>query len=593
MPSSSLDLRIAAAQRRWMLVSFVRVLPWCVTISLVATAVAITAGKYTASWPAWSTLLGVAIGASLVVALGWSIATRPADLATAVELDKRCGLQERLSSALSTRSIAAHDPAQSPMAEAVYADAERAAARIDTKQAFPLMPPRRGAWSLVPAAIAVGIAIWFTPQITTNPAGETLDAAPTAQVQEHVKELARKLDERRKEAELMKLAETQRLLDKLREEALKLQSADKVDQKDALLQLSDMASELAERRKDVGAAQQLQKELSKLRSKKKGPADEFSEALSQGNYRDAAEKLEKLRKEVAARQLDPEKKKQLEQQLEQLQKQLEQMAEARKEIQKDLEQKARDAAEGAGKSGERKSSGSQGGDFDNPSGAPNPGERAGDDPAALAESLSQLAAENSELESLKNAFEQASQSMQAGDEAHAEKSLQSLQEQLEQLAQQAGESELLQKSLDDLAECKSGMCAGGKPGDAQQGQQGGKEQRPGAGQQGLAQGNGQQGRRPGGLQPGRGVGPGLGKESANTDVAGGFDSRVRGDVGAGPMRAVGPTDGPNAKGKVLDAIRRQADAIAGDSESQKLEHQSLDRSRRDQKKQYFDALRQP
>ena len=66
MPSSSLDLRIAAAQRRWMLVSFVRALPWCVTIALVATAVAITAGKYTASWPAWSTLLGVAIGTGLL-----------------------------------------------------------------------------------------------------------------------------------------------------------------------------------------------------------------------------------------------------------------------------------------------------------------------------------------------------------------------------------------------------------------------------------------------------------------------------------------------------------------------------------------------
>ncbi len=479
------------------------------------------------------------------------------------------------------------------MAEAVYADAERAAARIDAKQAFPLALPRRAAWPLVPAAIAVGLAIWFTPQITTNPAGETLEAAPAAHVQEHAKELAKKLEERRKEAELMKLAEAQRLLDKLREEALKLQSADKVDQKDALLQLSDMASELAERRKDVGAAQQLQKELSKLRSKKKGPADEFSEALSQGNYRGAADKLEQLRKELAAKQLAPEKKKQLEQQLQQLQKQLEQMADARKEMQKDLEQKARDAAEGAGKSGEQKNSGSQGGDFDNPSGAPNPGERAGDDPVALAESLSQLAAENSELEALKNAFEQASQNMQSGDEANAEKSLESLQEQLEQMAQQAGESELLQKSLDDLAECKSGMCAGGKPGDARQGQQGGKEQRPGAGQQGLAQGKGQQGQQPGGLQPGRGVGPGLGKDGANTDVAGGFDSRVRGDVGAGPMRAVGPTDGPNAKGKVLDTIRRQADAVAGNTETQKLEHQSLDRSRREQKKQYFDALRQP
>ncbi|MBA4016395.1 MAG: hypothetical protein C0483_04330 [Pirellula sp.] len=591
--SSSLDRRIAAAQRRWMLVRFVRALPWCATVSFLAAAAAIVAGKYMVSGPAWSTLLGAATGATLGAALVWSIATRPAHLQTAVELDKRCGLQERLSSALSTRAGAADNAAPSPMAEAVYLDAERAAERVDAKQAFPLTLPRRAAWPLVPAAIAVGLAIWFTPQITTNPAGETVEAAPTAQVQEHAKELVKKLEERRKEAELMKLAEAQRLLDKLREEALKLQSADKVGQKDALLQLSDMASELAERRKDVGAAQQLQKELSKLRSKKKGPADEFSEALSQGNYRGAADKLEQLRKELAAKQLDPEKKKQLEQQLEQLQKQLEQMADARKEMQKDLEQKARDAAEAPGKSGEQSNSGKQGGDANNPSGAPNPGERGGDDPVALAESLSQLAAENSELEALKNSFEQAAQSMQSGDDAGAEKSLESLQEQLEQMAQQAGESELLQKSLDDLAECKSGMCAGGKPGDAQQGQQGGKEQRPGAGQQGVAQGKSQQGRQPGGLQPGRGVGPGLGKESANTDGGGGFDSRVRGDVGAGPMRAVGPTDGPNAKGKVLDTIRRQADAVAGNTETQKLEHQALDRSRREQKKQYFDALRQP
>lgn len=606
---TNLHRQVSAVQRRLLLARFVRALPWAAGLSFLIAAVVILVGKYQPSWPAWSTVLGAATGLTLVAAALWARATRPAALEAAVAIDSRLGLQERVSSALAleARSSEIVEPKIRAVVEAVERDAEQAVARVDAAKAFPVAWPKRESWPVVPAAIAVGLALWFTPQITTTPAGEQAEAAMTAVVQEQAKELADKLEQRRKEAELMKLAEAQRLLDKLRDEALQLQSADKIAQKDALLKLSDMASELAERRKEVEAAQSLQKELSRLKSKKIGPADQFAESVSKGDYKSAAEQLQQLRKELEKKQLDPEKKQQLADQLQSLQKQLEEMAEARKEMQKELEQKAQEAAGAAkkdgGESGEQQDQqqGNAGDSGKQDAGQPG-GEQGGQpDLSSLAEQLSQMAAENNQLDALKDAFDKAAQGMQQQGQGDAEKSLDSLQQQLEQLSKMAGENELLQRGLDDLAQCKSGMCQGGDKGDAGgqgQGQEGGGQ----GGDQGLAkQGNGQgnqggqgqgQNGQQGGLMPGRGVGPGLGQEGTGI-AAGGFDSRVRGEVREGPLRVVGPADGPNAKGKVLDAIRKQADAVAAGGEAQKLENQPLDRSRREQKKQYFDSLRQP
>ena len=64
------------------------------------------------------------------------------------------------------------------------------------------------------------------------------------------------------------------------------------------------------------------------------------------------------------------------------------------------------------------------------------------------------------------------------------------------------------------------------------------------------------------------------------------------NTGDGPLRIVGPTDGPNAKGRALEAIREQAEALAEGADPQPVGNQPLDRSRRAQKRQYFDSLRQ-
>ncbi|MGC3969649.1 MAG: hypothetical protein QM775_20650 [Pirellulales bacterium] len=606
---TNLHRQVAAVQRRLLLARFVRALPWSAAAAFALAAVVILAGKYwqvwyQQAWPAWSTVLGAATGLTLVGAAAWRAShdlrrlLRPSNSTNAVACKSECPVRwrwkpERQPSTMPTRAMTA----------AIQSDAEHAVAKLDAGKAFPVAWPKREAWPVLPATIAVALAIWFTPQIKTTPAGEKVEAATTAVVQEEAKKLADKLEQRRKEAELMKLAEAQRLLDKLRDEARQLQSADNIDQKDALLKLSDMASELAERRKEVETAQILQKELSRLKSKKKGPADEFAEAMSKGDYKSAADQLQQLRKELEKKQLDPEKKQQLADQLQSLQKQLEEMAEARKEMQKELEQKAQEAAGKSQKNGEQQEQSSGGGEQKQQQGNQTGGEQGGQqDTSSLAEQLSQMAAENQQLDSLKDAFEKAAQGMQQSGQGDAEKSLESLQQQLDQLSKMAGENELLQRGLDDLAQSKAGMSQGGQQQADGQGQGDGQERGDGDGKQGMAkqgnrpgdfggQGQGQQAQQ-GGLMPGRGTGPGLGKDGSNP-LAGGFDSRVRGQVREGAMQVVGPADGPNAKGKVLDAIRKQADAVAAGGEAQKLENQPLDRSRREQKKQYFDALRQP
>jgi hypothetical protein len=165
---------------------------------------------------------------------------------------------------------------------------------------------------------------------------------------------------------------------------------------------------------------------------------------------------------------------------------------------------------------------------------------------------------------------------------------------MDDLARQSAEQRLLDGGLQDLADCKSGMCQGqgGPPGNGQKpgnGDQAGNGNR--GGNRGNRQGgNGKLGGGVGGSKAGHGIGPGPGNDGDEPEAKT-FDSRVAQQVKEGQFRVMGPTDGPNAKGRVLDEIRRQATEPSPESEAAALENQALDRSRRQQKRQYFDTIR--
>jgi hypothetical protein len=593
-----LQQRVSQVRRRLFIGRVLAVTPWCATVGLAVAAGLIALDKYRPLGVAWPVVLAAAVGAALVAALAWAWFTRVDELQSAVELDRRCRLQERVSSALALeRSGAAHGDAQAAAAlAAVENDAAEALRRVDVARSFPIGITRRWAAPLVPLAAAIALALWLTPAVA--PPG-TVQAAATnpldeAKKKEAIAELQKKLSEKKDQAEILKLAEAENLLEQLREEARRIESQEKVDQKEALVKLNDLGRKMEERRNEVAGAEQMRKQLSRLQSKKQGPADKFAEALNKGNFQQAKEQIEQLREQLKSDKLGAAEKKQLADQLDQLQKQVDQLAKAQEQQKRDLEdqvakqnQSKKDGAKEGDKPGEAGKNGKQDGK------EARDGESPGFDAESLSEKLADAQSQQQALDQLSQAMQNAAQGMQSGDAKQAQQALDQLSQQMNDLARQSAEQKLLDGGLQDLADCKSGMCQGkgGDPGNGQQpgdGDQAGNGGRGGRSGQKAGQGN--QGGGVGGLQAGRGQGPGVGGDGGEPEAKT-FDSRVAQQVKQGQFRVMGPTDGPNAKGRVLDEIRRQAAEPSPESEAATLENQALDRSRRRQKRQYFDTIR--
>ena len=98
-----LHRQIRRARARMVLQAFAVRLAWCWFATLLAAVVAIAANKL---WPladdrAWSTgTLAAALGLGLAAAICWAWARRQSTLEAAVEIDRRFGLKERVSSTL-------------------------------------------------------------------------------------------------------------------------------------------------------------------------------------------------------------------------------------------------------------------------------------------------------------------------------------------------------------------------------------------------------------------------------------------------------------------------------------------------------------
>lgn len=622
-PSAIIAKQLARVRRRLFAQRAVAALPWVATIAFAAAAIVVAVDKYYPLEITWPLTLYAAAGATLVVTLAAAAVANRSELAAALELDKRCKLDERVSTALAFR--AATDgkprelaPSQVAVRRAVEADAEQAVAKVDVRSAFPIVASRRLAWPLVPTCAAIAVALWLAPHVPpTAPAAAAVQQAQV-QMKETAKTLEKKLAEKKAEAEKLQLVEAQKLLEKLQEEARRIKAADKVDRKESLVKLNEVAKQIQERREQVSGADEMKKQLSRLRAKNPGTSEKLTRALSEGKFGEAAEQIEQLKKELESGKLDPEQKKKIADQLQNLQKQVEQMAKAQEERRKEAEKQLADkknqpgnSKDGSSKDGKpdgKQSSGDQAGQKN---GSQKDGSQGGaGDESKLAEQLSKLASQQQSLDSLQKALDQASQGMQNGKGSDAAQGLQDLQKQLDQLSQQANESDLLDRGLQDLADSKAqfgeGQAGDQQPGGGEQsnslagsGQQsdsegGGGEN--GDGKNGNGQGLGAQGQGNAGgkgNQPGSGIGRGVGNnfDGGDSKLTGTFDTRVKQQVGEGAFRVIGPTDGPNAKGKALEAIRDQEQAVATGREAQTLESQALDRSRREQKKQYFEALR--
>lgn len=548
--------QVSRARRRLVLEQLLRVVGWSLFASLLIAAIGMAIPRIWVlaidrqAWDIGWIAGGAAVG--LLIASIWTYVIRRSPLEAAIELDRRYGLKERISSALALGP----DELSSDIGQALVSDAIRRVERIDVGQEFKVAPTWRLVLPLVPV-IALGM-------IATLPLAAAKKAEATSQQPEEVKKqiktatlkLQEKLRENQKRAEEIGLKDGD-LLKEVNKELDKMASKETADRKEALIKINDLAKELEKRKQELGGADKMRKDLDKLKDIAKGPADKMAEALKEGDFGKAEEEMKKLTEDLKAGKLNQEDQEKLAKQLEQVKEKLQQamqdQKEARERLQQQIEQKLAE-----GKVGEA---------------------------AKLQQQLDQMSqgAEQQEamMQQLAEKLSQAAQNLQnGGDPKQAAEQLDKLAGELGKMQQQLEQADNLQEVLDQLADAKDAMncetCKGSGCAQCQS--------RAGDGdKQGGKSGDGQ-------ANNSRGKVRGQGAREEEETNKGFYDTRVAADPKAGQSVRIGDASGPNKAGKSLETVKEEIRASLS-KEPDALEDVTLPRDQRENARQYFERLR--
>jgi hypothetical protein len=306
----------------------------------------------------WVVALGVSFG-WLLLASGWWVPTSlllvatlaaflrtardyPSRLAAALELDSRFGLKERLTAAAELSP----DQRETPVGQAVAADAERNAAELRLREKFPLRL-RRSAWLvpllaglLLPADSDTNPFAEHTTHLTkqTGDTPASPGATPPAQPKQNPFDAAR--------PDAQRLAALRAELDQLQR-----QRGDDPQWNEKLTAAEDAAHALE--RESLDRLQRMEEQLRQLEPLAKssefkaGPAADAAKSLAKGDLQQAEKALQELAKNAAANPSDPQLQKQLEQ-LKDAVRRAGENAEAREKVEKLIEQAKKDGRDAGG-----------------------------------------------------------------------------------------------------------------------------------------------------------------------------------------------------------------------------------------------------
>ncbi len=529
---NALQQQVRRARRRLTAQRFLNALAWCWMATLTLALVLVVVDK---KWPlgveAWGWLAG-ALGVGLAAAVIWTFWRRSSPLEAALELDRRFALKERVSSALSLSPT----DRETEAGEALLADAVAKIERINVGGRFAVKPPRRLLLPLVPAVLAMLVAMLIGPAVVEEPQAKAADPAAKEQVQRATAAVRRQLADRRQQAKKEGLKDAEQLFQKL-ENGMKELNNEPIREK-AMAKINDLSRLLADRRQQIGGAEKVKEQLNQLKDIDKGPADKFAKALSRGDLKKAADELKKLKEALENGKLNAKQKAELAKQIEQMKNQLEKQAKAQQAAQQELKKRI----EQLRKAGQTQQANQ------------------------LEEQLAKLAAQMPQMRKLQDLASKLGQCSKClrngkpGDAAKAIAQMQAdLQGQLKEMAMLDEADKELCQAKDQMGCCKCG----------------------GAGCEEC------QGPPGNGLGRGKGIGPRPEKKATNTAF---YDSRVKQKIGKGTAIVEGMTDGPNVKGDVQQQIQEQAESTKRGT-TDPLSGRQMPRKHGEHAKEYFDGLR--
>jgi tetratricopeptide (TPR) repeat protein len=464
-------------------------------------------------------------------------------LEAAIEIDRRYGLKERISSSL---SLAPQD-VETEVGRALVDDAIRKVTQIDVRDQFRVRAPWTVVLPLVPA-ICVFVLVMFVPDAVKDKTSQANAAAPKPNiVKKRVDKLHEQIQKKREELKKEGLTEAEQLMKELEKGVDELRNKNNVDQKKVLIKLNDLAKVIEEKRQQLAGSDEMRKQMEQLKDLQKGPADEIAKAMKEGNFDKAIEELQKLVDKISKGELSEQEKKDLANQLSELQKKLEEAKQAYDEAKKQLDQQIKDKM--------------------------SKGDLAGaNELQKQLDKLNSMAPQMNQLQKMGQQCKECSQALQNGDSAQAAQKLSELAENLQQMENQLEQLESLDEMLDQLSDAKGDM------GDMQSDSQMGQMAQMGEGQSQMEDGI------PGyGLNEGKGRGE---RPEEKTDTAS-YDSQAQSKINKGKAVMIGHADGPNIKGQTREEAK-EAILNSTPEKSDPLTDAQLPRDQKDHTREYFE-----
>lgn len=370
------------------------------------------------------------LGLGLTIATAVSIARRTSPMDAAISLDRALDLKERLS----TWTTLSADERTSDIGQSLASDLHRRAEEWTLDDKLPVVWPRRAWAPTIPLLLLFAVGWWMAP---LNLAGGSVAKATVAeqeQIQQQAKLLERKMADRENSNEPQVDPLLKEVHDAVRETAREVSKNPDRGTKDAVLKLSDLAKKIEDQRRQLDSVDAMKKALEKLSSNAAGPAEKLNQALKNGDFTEAAKQLEEMQKKLSEDKMSAAEKKELAKQLATLQKKLDPLANL-----KDRKEKI---------------------------------EKSNLPPDVKKSELERLRKEADKLKQLQQLSEQlgkCSQCMGQGEKGDGElqQALAEAKRIAEQMASDDRRAEMMEQTLQDLEQCRSGMCQGGGESDQQ------------------------------------------------------------------------------------------------------------------------------
>jgi len=493
-----INRQISKARRLLWTQTILNIFAWCLIISFSLCFVGLLVPKiwflpYT--FVSWIWLVGSALAAA-VVAGSIAMFYRPSAMHSAIEIDRRFGLRERISSAIQLNG----EEKQSPVGEALLKDAATKAERIEVKDHFPIKTAPQTPWVALPILSCVAL-FWVPdaefPMLNKLP-GTT--AERLTNIKNQTKPILELIKKKRAEAEEKGLQEAADEFKKIEDKLKEFQKSENVDAKKMLSDFNEIKKEIERKKDAMGGSDSLKKALDNMKNIDKGPAEKIADALKDGNFDKASDELEKMLNQMKAGNLTDEQKKQLAKQLDQMQKAVEKAQENEKAA---IEEAKKELAK-AQNSGDLEKA------------------------AKLQKKIEQMEANAKKakaMDAVKANMQKAQKAMQEGDEKAAQEALEGLKQNLDEIAGDEESMQELEEMMDDLQSAKNASSC---------------EACDGAGC-----GKCQSDKKAKDVKNAKGEGKGAGDREENEHDTKNFDSQVRDQMRKGETTFGGKVGGPN------------------------------------------------